>query len=883
MVKRKDDPCNADVVKKKSKKDAANASVFADLQAFDEASDDTRSQTYTRGIDKLLQETVYTQEIKDILLKGSNVTGLLVHLATVYLNVKADHDHTFPGLFDHNYYDYLMNRLAGRAKETQFQDPFLEEYLTAHPLSEELQRDIEDGFLYRPVEHASKQMVEAAKRHLHSHFEDRMVALIAFQLEILMWHKRGTEGFIDNTKKVAKSVFKAAVADDQGTSQQTLQTTLETLSDNEWDIAMLPMLEWCDLFAPLRVAPRARAGDYNSPRKAYLYNVKIPSKTLPILARIRGDAVEYRQQRGNIWQSINQQRPSLPSAFTHEDVYQVQSRLMSPLDWCNDRSTDPLTPTEAAAYKRAKREVQNERTRLWSHRQTPGTLNPPRGFTLLPKSPLKPAFIRVCDRTVGTIIEKIHSRLRAKSKERWEIRTQQGLTTAKTPPSVSRPLTGGRGVRNWFSGIFQLYPNAAEPTSRDIAAKSSQNRSRKMIKEKKSNLQKGLRVLKGEEWVLNDTEFERRKALPGQRPPRLVNSIMTDGLQVQVTLCSRGEDVQAPGLTHLHKAGYSHITETFDVTKHHRGLFKDAAGIPGELLKLLDLKDPNCFIEAVGNDPGGKFISTLSRARLTSSITHVDFKAPPTTAPTSFSATEYRYRTLAKRAQRFEGERLVANDNLREAREEFLNVSLQTPGESLAYASTVYNTLSVVYTEIMSMERRLAAFARVRAREKTLSRLAREMAGGDPGAAALRTEKRAGFSDRSDLREKIKSMLASRPGKHQRTWTRVVFFGAALFGQGRSGPLPRKALLKKVAELCPVILTDEYNTSKKCCGCGSKLVQYNQSRVFHCNLERNKPGCSIAFIDRDKSASVNICLCGAMQMLGRGRPAALCRPKKDVE
>jgi Putative transposase DNA-binding domain len=125
-------------------------------------------------------------------------------------------------------------------------------------------------------------------------------------------------------------------------------------------------------------------------------------------------------------------------------------------------------------------------------------------------------------------------------------------------------------------------------------------------------------------------------------------------------------------------------------------------------------------------------------------------------------------------------------------------------------------------------------------------------------------------------------MLAGKKGLSQRTWCRVVFFGSALFGQGRSGPLPRKALLKKIAELCAVVLTDEYNTSKKCCGCGSKLVQYNQSRVFHCNIQRSEPGCSIAFIDRDKSASNNICLCGAMQLLGRDRPAHLKRPVREA-
>jgi hypothetical protein len=670
--------------KKKAKKDPACRAVFEKLQAFEAASDETRSQTYTRGIEKLLQDTPYTEDIQEILLKGSNVTGLLIHLATIYLNLKADQDHTFPGLLDKNYYTYIMNKIAGRAVTTQYEDPFLEQYLNDHCLPQELQADIDEWFLFRPIEHAAKQMVISAEQHLHSNFEDRVIAVINLQLEIMQWSKRSIENFNDIVKRLSKAVFKAAVADDQETSEQTVMSVCEGL-DDDWDVSVFIMNEWSDLLSPLRERRgRATNGTHESPRKAYLYNVKVPAKTLPILARIRGDGVEYRNARGAIWQSINQQRPSLPSAFSHEDVFKVKDRLMTRLDWCLDRGTSPLTVVESLEYKRAKAEVQDTRKQLWQDLQQPGTMNPPRGFTLLPKYPLKPAFMKICDRTVGSIIERIHLKLRQAAAEKHSRRVEQGLTTAQKVPSVSRPIRGGRDDRLWFNGIFQLYPG--EKTPHPTVARSDRNKKQKMLKNKKANVQKGLRILKGEEWVLDDAEFEHRKAIPDQRPPHLVNAIMTNGLQVQVTLCSRGDNDQTTGLEHLHKAGYSHITETFDVTKHYRGIFKDAAPIPTELLDILDQKDPNCFVETVGNDPGGKFLSTISRARLTRSITHADFKAPPgfahakvegqATMPTSFSATEYRYRTLAKRAQRYEMERMEASPSLRQAREAFLDVSL---------------------------------------------------------------------------------------------------------------------------------------------------------------------------------------------------------------
>jgi hypothetical protein len=216
------------------------------------------------------------------------------------------------------------------------------------------------------------------------------------------------------------------------------------------------------------------------------------------------------------------------------------------------------------------------------------------------------------------------------TRQLWENRTTEGKTTSKKSPSTPQlQLYGGRGKRCWFKGIFHLYPpDKQQAVVVQGAARSNSNKKRQILKSKKSRLQKGLTVLQGESWVLDDAEFELRKNIPGQTPAHLVNAIQTDGLQVQVTLCSRGDDTQAPGVKYLHKAGYSHITETFDIGKHHRGVFKDAAALPKELVAILDQRDPHCFVEAVGNDPGNKFLTTVSRTRLTTSITYVCGRNP---------------------------------------------------------------------------------------------------------------------------------------------------------------------------------------------------------------------------------------------------------------
>ncbi len=48
-------------------------------------------------------------------------------------------------------------------------------------------------------------------------------------------------------------------------------------------------------------------------------------------------------------------------------------------------------------------------------------------------------------------------------------------------------------------------------------------------------------------------------------------------------------------------------------------------------------------------------------------------------------------------------------------------------------------------------------------------------------------------------------------------------FEHAQFGHGKRGPVTRKALLRELALLCPVILGDEFRTSMCCHSCGYVL------------------------------------------------------------
>ncbi|CAN0261089.1 unnamed protein product [Ectocarpus sp. 12 AP-2014] len=91
--------------------------------------------------------------------------------------------------------------------------------------------------------------------------------------------------------------------------------------------------------------------------------------------------------------------------------------------------------------------------------------------------------------------------------------------------------------------------------------------------------------------------------------------------------------------------------------------------------------------------------------------------------------------------------------------------------------------------------------------------------------------------------------------KKNRAKRRVVFFGNDQFGHGSRGPCPRKTLITASGVLlCPVVLVDEFRTSKCCCGCGTPLQQVDGSRVFRCGSQTDDNlSCSVGFIDRDVS------------------------------
>lgn len=304
-------------------------------------------------------------------------------------------------------------------------------------------------------------------------------------------------------------------------------------------------------------------------------------------------------------------------------------------------------------------------------------------------------------------------------------------------------------------------------------------------------------------------------------------------------------------------------------------------------------------MEVIGVDPGHKKIVAHSRAVLTSGLRFSDFRSCPGKGPSHTTAKDWRYQSLAKAAQGFETGRREASASYRAANEALMQTTARGgAGELDAHVRAVMQNLSANCAEKLSFRRRREAFARVRARDRALAKMARDIAGKSPDRASKRSHDRNertardasvgedGFRARERLAlrravEGAMSGLSPSAETRDRVW-RVVFFGAAQFGHGSRGPLPRKALLRVLGRMCAVVLTDEFRTSKCCGGCGGVLVAVDRSRVFRCPSQTVEPGtCSVDYIDRDVNGCGNIGFAGARQLLGLARPEYLTRDRRS--
>lgn len=191
---------------------------------------------------------------------------------------------------------------------------------------------------------------------------------------------------------------------------------------------------------------------------------------------------------------------------------------------------------------------------------------------------------------------------------------------------------------------------------------------------------------------------------------------------------------------------------------------------------------------------------------------HSSFKG----SKSSFSSREYKHQSLARFSAKAEVGRREQNVEYGQAIRAYDSVSLKKPDSSFAYSGVTYSTLRVRIVELLSTERRNQRFSRLRARQRAVAVMARDVAFGNSYKKVRKSqqssEKRMSLERRKELLKKIREKR------------RVVFFGNGQFGHGARGPCPSKALIRALGLLCPVVLVDEFRTSKCCCGCGIPLT-----------------------------------------------------------
>ncbi|KAG5187420.1 hypothetical protein JKP88DRAFT_161854 [Tribonema minus] len=762
-----------------------------------------------------------------------------------------------------------------QADAERLQDDFIDAYIRDHPFPEQYKRD----FILRTSDVFTKQYEVSVTAHVVKSFTSRIQDHLMCYLERLAWSRRRDEHFAYVIKTGAKLLQRAGAVQDDATAAAMVEDFLvrprgrdgQQQLHEDWRVAMGSGLTYIrNRLQPFRVAPPEGfrgaqvedGADEDEDRVdemgTFFKNIyRDKPRVLHTEAAFRSEDEQYRVAKELLWTSINNDQPYLAKVMTKAEAQKQLPafRTIEPPAWVMENGGGDLTQEQKVQWCGLQRRVSDIRTALLEARRTPGTMFPPKRFTLLPVAELHPMMLPLDDRIVTSIIELALDNIQP-----------EGIRSRQVRKDWKARLTGDMTERGWWLCMFNLHDKVRLRTPKG-AERSGETRM-KPLGRKGKLAWGGIRCLWGQKWTIEEDLSEYGH----KAPPWFVNNITTDGLQVNVTLATKRVAAVIPGVTELIEKGYASINDVYKADTHTRGLFGSAEKISDQLISALNAKDRRCFIEAVGVDSGQKLLYTAAAARISSDTSPEDFKK---IQPAFRSASDHKFLSLSKAWRKFEGERRHDNTGYSDAISQLSSVSMRTPGGAAAYTNTLHSHFITMAEEKLSWERRRKSFDAKRAKMREISRMAVQIAGRSAEAAALRK-----IGPEPEEREALLTRMRDNLAGDRRTWTRVVFFGNAQFGHGSRGPLPRKALIRAIALLVPVVLMDEFRTSKACCGCGKNLVQVNGSRVFRCiscTPEGDNLDCSVRFIDRDINASVNIAICGINMLLGRTRPQHLCR------
>lgn len=831
---------------------------------------ETRIRSITTSMDACVREDIPGKAaLLQRIDKDAKSLGILRHLASVCLNVLAEKDPSNPLHVNRTFVQQMFTRMSGNelhSSATKLEHPGLDRYLEQHQLDDDTLREVK-GFPLRCRDALCGEMISSIKKHISGNFQDRATEHITCELERRLWPFRDDQHFWTNLPRAASRLYESA-------GQKTLEkalTVIRTFTDKkrgenkeqlrpEWRQVLEDLLpKYRALFERLRSTrpppknppKNPKTEDQMTGMEDFYYNIKAKmTVVLEIEAKFRESDYELRQRRGEIWSEIFKRQPSIKPSSTKEGFLNQQHLLLAVPrpSWFDDGVE--MSKKDAATLMR---DVSNARKEMWKARREPGTENPPKSFSLLPYFSLTRAFVKYDDYSIGTLAKSL---------------SIEGNGPNLKTEGVAK---AGKSKRLWWSGIFDFHTERVVKR-RPKTRKRPTSGKRKVLRAK-NRFRKGIGVCTKDPWFIDDEIYAAKRDDPTCKTPWLINSISTDGLQVKVCLATLAKtEPLARGVKELAKKGYSSLPDVgLNFSRSSKGVFIKA--------KKLSVKEKSALstensIEVVGLDPGQVSIYATVRANVKSAdvessegFTSSSFKG----SKASFSSREYKHQSLSRFSAKEETRRREQNVEYGQAIQAYDTVSLKQPGSSSAYADVTYSTLRVRINELLSEKRRLERFARFRARQRAIDGMARDIAYGKSYKKEVR---RAGRSSNESMSlERRKELLRKIRAKR-----RVVFFGNGQFGHGARGPCPRKALIRALGVLCPVLMVDEFRTSKCCCGCGIPLKQVDGSRVFCCESQTDEGRtCPVRKIDRDTNGSVNIGVCGVYQLLGLARPSFLCR------
>jgi hypothetical protein len=326
---------------------------------------------------------------------------------------------------------------------------------------------------------------------------------------------------------------------------------------------------------------------------------------------------------------------------------------------------------------------------------------------------------------------------------------------------------------------------------------------------------------------------------PDKCPWMIGESFLTDGVQIKLLLVTLEHTRKAfPGSSQLNEAGYNKLPRA---NAQLESLLNEGRGVYN-ISSLLDSTSIREDVVVMSADPGQAKVINVSSA--TASTWAKQDPGLILQSSTCVFGDDYRRDTLASCSDKYETFRRkdqpygVAIDRLSNEKK---RTSCLTA--FIEYCKSWRANGAALFRETLQEARKFLRFDRFRATQKTLAKIADKYMG------------------------------------HVEDTCRVMLFGKASFrAQKGRASAPRKALIRQMASRGVVLMVYEYNTSKKCPGCGEDTVEDKERRIRSCkNFKVGSPEESCRLhrltpefeMDRDDVGSTNIGMRGFGKLLGQ--------------